>query len=240
MSEIQRLQRLDLRSVHFEDDNFCTNKKYLLGLCEAIRNDCPGLKWSCEIHVNLVDDQVISAMKEAGCYRIHIGIESGNDSILSEIRKGFIFREALDACKVIKKHGLVLCAFFIMGFPQDTEETLNDTLNAMKKIDCDSVIFSIFTPYPGTEAFEYCLEHGIVDDGFNVALYNHQSPANYFCKHIEKDRFKKLIVKAAKTVDRRNTKKRISLVFSSRTFEMIKRLGIRESMRKGRKLFLRK
>ncbi len=238
IDEIHELQSRGLDTIHFDDDTFGINRKYLFGLCEAIGRDCPGLRWSSEIHVNLIDDEVIRAMKEAGCYRIHLGIESGNDEILAAIRKGFTFKKALDACRIIRKHGITLSVFMIIGFPQDTEKTLNDTIRAIRKIDCDSVVFSIFTPYPGTEAFKYCMEQGLVDEDFDVALFNHQSPANYFCGNISPERFRSLSVKTARIVDRINTTKRIRMVFSMATVARIGRLGIKGSLKKGKRLFL--
>jgi radical SAM superfamily enzyme len=226
--------------IHFDDDTFGVNRKYLLGLCGAIERDCPGLKWSCEIHVKLVDDQVIGAMKEAGCARIYLGVESGNDSILSQIKKGFTFEEALAACRTIKKHGISLRVFMMIGFPQETRETLNDTITAIRKIDCDSIIFSIFTPYPGTEAFRYCRDRGLVGEDFDVSLYNHQSPTNYFCENISREEFRSIAVKTARMVDRINAMKRIRQVLSPATLSKIGRLGIKESLRKGRKLLLRR
>jgi anaerobic magnesium-protoporphyrin IX monomethyl ester cyclase len=237
-AEIRELQSKGLDSIHFDDDTFGINRKYLFGLCDAIARDCPGLRWSSEIHVNLIDDEVVGAMKKAGCYRIHLGIESGNDSILAAIRKGFTFEKALDACRTIRKHGITLSVFMMIGFPQDTEETLNDTINAIKKIDCDSVVFSIFTPYPGTEAFSYCMDQGLIKEDLDVSLFNHQSPANYFCGNISPERFRSLSVRTARTVDRLNTMKRIRMVFSTATLARIGRLGIKGSLRKGKKLFL--
>jgi len=238
VAEIRELQSRGLNSIHFDDDTFGISRKYLFGLCEAIGREFPGLKWSSEIHVKLVDDEVIRAMKEAGCFRIHLGIESGNDEILTAIRKGFSFKQALEACRIIRKHGITLCVFMIIGLPQDTEETLNDTIRAIRKIDCDSVVFSIFTPYPGTEAFRYCMEQGLVDEDFDVSLFNHQSPANYFCGNISHDRFRSLSARTARTVDRINTMKRFRMVFSAATLARIGRIGIKDSLKKGKKLFL--
>jgi radical SAM superfamily enzyme YgiQ (UPF0313 family) len=239
IDEIGMLLERGLGTIHFDDDTFGVNRKYLFALCQALKRDCPGLRWSCEIHVKLVDDEVISSMREAGCYRIYLGIESGNDSILETIRKGYTFEEALDACRIIKKHGISLRVFMMIGFPQDTRETINDTIRAIRRIDCDSIIFSIFTPYPGTEAFRYCLERGIIDEDFDVSIYNHQSLENYFCENISAEEFRELAVRTARMVDRINKKRRLRLAFSGGLLSKIGRLGIRESLSKARKLLRR-
>ena len=134
-------------------------------------------------------------MKSAGCKSIQIGVESGSDWMLKKIRKGINTQDVLDTCKIIKKHKIQLHTFFIVGFPDETMESLNDTINFMFKIPVDTIIYSIFTPYYGTELFKDCQEKGIIPDDFDVSLYNHQSPENYFCPNIPKDIFNKKIRK---------------------------------------------
>lgn len=241
--EIKGLQKKGLTSVHFDDDTFGINKRYINQLCNALALDCPGLKWSCELHIKLVDEETISLMKAAGCYNIQIGIESGNNEILKQVRKNITIEEALSACEIIKKHGIGLGAFFMVGFPQETEDTLNDTIVAMRKSKCDFLDYSIFTPYRGTEAFEFCKENGLIDDDFDVSLYNHQSPANCFSINITPERFRKLASKIEKMVDRKNYPNRINRIinlFSLNTFWRIKELGIGESLKKGVRIFLGK
>jgi len=176
--EINSLQVSGVHFVHFDDDTFGVNKKFLKDLCFALKNKCHGINWSCEIHVNLVDDENISLMKSAGCSKIMIGIESGNNHVLKENRKNITIEKALGAANIIKKYKLSLAAFFIVGFPQETKESLYDTLDAIKKIPTNDIFYSIFTPYPGTEAFEFCKEKGLIDEVFDVSLYNHQSDYN--------------------------------------------------------------
>ena len=94
-------------------------------------------------------------MKKAGCYLIETGIESGNNEILREMRKGITIEEAVSAAKIVKKQGIVVRGNFLLGFPTETEQTLNDTINAMVRFE-GRLGYSIFTPYPGSEAYEYC------------------------------------------------------------------------------------
>jgi anaerobic magnesium-protoporphyrin IX monomethyl ester cyclase len=175
--------------------------------------------------VQLVNEQNISLMKSAGCFSLQIGIESGNNEILSAIRKNITIEEALDACELIKKHGIELQTFFIVGFPQDTEDTLRDTITAMKKVKSDSISYSIFTPYPGTEAFELCKEKGLIGDDYDVSLYNHQSPLNNFCMNIPGERFRMIVNETEKQIDRKNSVNRFKRMISLTTFnEAMQRL----------------
>jgi len=238
--EIKGLQKKGLTSVHFDDDIFGVSKRHITELCDAIKNHCSRLRWSCETHVHLVDDETMSIMKDAGCYSIQLGVESGNDEILKAMRKGYTSKQALKACKTIKKHGIQLQAFFMVGFPQETEETLRDTVLAMRKAKCDAVTYSIFTPYPGTEAFEYCREHGLIDEDYDVSLYNHQSPANCFCEHIDKQRFRELVSRVEKMADRKNAINRLKRVFSAAGPRKVRELGVLSSIRLAKRSILKK
>jgi len=233
VKEIKGLQRMGINSVRFDDDTFGIDKRYIKSLCEALQSECPGIRWDTEIHVRLCDDDTIETMRKAGCYSVQIGFESGNDGILKEMRKSTTVEMSLNACKVIKRHGIKLQTFFMVGFPQETEETLNDTVEAMKKAECDVMIYSVFTPYPGTEMFEYCRQHGLVGDDFNVSLFNHQSPVNCFTRFIKPERFRELVSQIEVMVDKMNLQKRRSKLFSMNTMMRVKELGLVNSLRKS-------
>ncbi|MFX0195977.1 MAG: B12-binding domain-containing radical SAM protein [Candidatus Hodarchaeota archaeon] len=236
VKEITSLQNIGLKSVNFEDDIFGVNKKHLENLCDAIKKKCSGLKFSCEIHAKLVDEDVISIMKKSGCHSIHIGVESGNDKMLRKIRKGITIEEAFSAAKIIKKHGIELNTYFMAGFPEETEETLSDTMKAIQMIKSDQVVYSIFTPYPGTEAFEFCKENGLIHDDFDVSLYNHSSPANCFCKYIHFKRFRVLASQIERMIVKKNKLNLIRKSFSLNTFWRIQELGIVESLKTFRNM----
>lgn len=232
--EIKCLQDKGLKRIRFNDDTFGVNKQWLNELCNGLIKHCSGLKWQCEMHVNLVDEETISLMKAAGCHMIEVGIESGNNEILKKMQKNQTIEKALSACRIIRKHGIELFAYFLVGFPYETEHTLNDTVAAIKKTK-GHIHFSIFCPYPGTELFEFCRENGLIDENYDVALHNHQSP-DCFCFDLDPERFKTLVFKIEKVVDRKNSMDKIKRIFSFNTIWRIKELGIVESLKKGKRI----
>ena len=133
--------------------------------------------------------------------------------MLKKMRKGITIGQAIAAANLIRKHGIRLTANFIIGFPDETEETLNDTFAAMKKIR-GKLVYNIFTPYPGTEAFEFCRRKGLINEDFNIALYNHQSPENCFCLNIRKERFRKPASEIEEYVDKQNAKQDLTSILS--------------------------
>jgi hypothetical protein len=154
------------------------------------------------------------------------------------MRKGFTREEALHACDVIKRQGMLLYTFFIVGFPHETEETLKDTVSLMKKVMSHEHSYSIFTPYPGTEAFQFCRENGLIGNDFDVSLFNHQSPNNCFCLHISPERFRAAVANIERMVDRRIFFNNFKKTFSFNTLIKLKSLGFRKSLRTaGRLLF---
>jgi len=121
VQEIKFLQKAGLKFIHFDDDTFGMSGTYIAELCGELKRHCPGLQWSCEIHPRLINDRNISSMKSAGCYSIRMGIESGNDQILKAMRKRITVDQALEACRLVKRHKIALYVFFIVGFLEETE-----------------------------------------------------------------------------------------------------------------------
>ena len=192
VGELRLLKKRGVSAVHFEDDTFGVNSSRLRRLTEALTHKSIGISWSCETHVNLVSEETLSMMKNAGCFSIQIGIESGDDNILKTVRKGFSVDRALKACELIKEAGLRLETFFMAGFPDETEESLRKTYRVMQTVPADKLIFSLFTPYPGTEVFDLCRSRGLIQDGFDPSLHHHQSPLNCFCSSLKLERFRDL------------------------------------------------
>jgi anaerobic magnesium-protoporphyrin IX monomethyl ester cyclase len=235
--EIQELQRKGIRLIHFSDDTFGVNRSHLRSLCEMILKRCPGLLWSCETHVNLIDEETVSLMKTAGCYSIEIGIESGNNEMLQKIRKNILIEEGLAACETIKRFGIEVVTLFMAGFPDETEKSLYDTYNAIKKARCDRVHFSVFTPYPGTEAYRACRDIGLIEKNYEAFRFGHQSPQNCFFNKIPMERFRRIVSRIQKMVDRKNSISRANHLLSEIGFQRMKELGIRGSLNKVSRYF---
>ena len=231
-AELERLMARGITRVHFDDDTFGVRPDYIAELCEAIQRRCPHLAWSCELHVNLISDETIARMARAGCQSIQLGIESGNDGILVQIRKGFTIDRAIAAADTIRRHGIEVQAFFMVGFPQETEATLADTLAAMRRIR-GLLSYSIFTPYPGTEAFDDCRARGLIRGDFDPARFNHQSPENCFCEHIKPRQFRALVARIEAMVDRNNAPGALARILS-------RRLSVREAVGKAWRRLARK
>ena len=196
--------------------------RYIEELCRLIETECPGLRWGCEITVGCSKEQSAEYMRRAGCIMVRIGVESGNNRMLRKLKKGHTIEKAYAAVDLYRRKGIEVQTFFMIGLPEETEETLQDTLTAIRRIDASAIMLNTFTPYPGSQLFEECRTLGVVDDDFDITLYNHLSPANCFTAHIAPERFKQLAAEAFAYVDRRNDRRRLQ-----RALRMLRWRGIR-------------
>lgn len=232
-AELRALRERGLNFVHFDDDTFGVSPSYIRRLCGEIEARCPGLRWSCELHVKLARDDLLAAMRRAGCRMVQLGVESGSDEILHAMRKGFTVAEALAACRRITAAGLRLHTFFLVGFPGETEQTLEQTERTMRQIAAHRVVYSIFAPYPGTEIHEQCRRNGQIDEQHEESLYYHQNPDHCFSPHITPREFRRRLEKIERAVDRRNAWGRIRELASPDAWRRIGESGLRESIGKA-------
>ena len=207
IDELKQMNDFGINQVNFDDDTFGISKKNIKAINNLMHDEVPNMTYTCETVVQLAKDaEVVKDMKHGGCTGTFVGIESGNNEILKSIKKTQTTDECIEAMQNLRNHGIESHAFIMVGFPNETEETFKQTIDFIPKLKPDNVIFSIFTPYPGSDLYYECKNSGIIDGDFDLSLYNHQSPLNCFTKNIPKERFYELRKKAAKFVDKYNRK----------------------------------
>lgn len=197
------IQQYGTRYFYFDDDTFTINKKRTLNLCDLIIENQLDIKWWCETRVNVMDNALLKKMKKAGCDRISIGVESGDPKILEKIKKGITIEQVKAASKLLHKNGLKFHAFFMTGFPWETEKEIKNTVSLMKEIDPDYAYLSVATPYPGTE-----LRNILLREGFDMSEewedYYHSRPAGCYTLNISQREFSKLESTATKIFQTHN------------------------------------
>lgn len=145
-----------VKIIGFIDDTMTVNRKRILMLCDEVidRGLQKEVEWGCTTRVDTVDEEMLRKMRKAGCVRINFGIESGNSNILKIIKKGIKLEQAEKAVTLANKVGMEIVAYFILGHPYETRETIRETINFAKKLKADVAEFSIMTPFPGTELWK--------------------------------------------------------------------------------------
>lgn len=233
--ELEFLKKMGVRQISFLDDTFGADKEYTQELCTSIIKNLRGLRWSCTSRADVIDTQTVALMKRAGCREIVIGVESGSNEMLRKMRKGTTVQTALNAARTIRENGIKLVAFFMIGFPGETEETLMETFETIKGID-GTIIFNIFTPFPGTEGFDLCKRMGLVGNDYVPYLFNHRSPENYFIDSMSKERFRELSSVIEEYVDIHNFKQNPRVIFQLETLRRMHHYGLRQTFRKMLKM----
>lgn len=143
-----------VEQIAFTDENFCLPPTRVLKLCEEMMRLPFKIGWFCETHATTLTTEVAKAMKMAGCEHVSIGVESGNPQILNSTGKSLDFKAVKAAVDAAKSVGLFIQCNYIIGFPNETEETAQQTINFAKAIDANSSSFGIMVPYPGTKIYE--------------------------------------------------------------------------------------
>lgn len=157
----------DVKEVVIEDDTFTANKKRVIDICDLLieRKLNTRLKWLCNARVNL-DLETMHMMKRAGCRLIIPGIESGNQEILNNIKKGTTLQQIETYVKNAKKAGLLIHACYMVGNKGETPETMEKTLKLALHLNTDTAQFFPLIPYPGTEAYTWALDNNYIKMGY--------------------------------------------------------------------------
>jgi len=164
VEEFVRVKEMGFREIHIIDDGFTTNMKRAKKICDLLIESGVNIGWSTVvgIRVDRVDDELLVKMRQAGCYRVYYGIESGNQEILNTIKKEITLEQVRTAVASAKKAKLEVAGFFMFGLPGDTVETMRDTIRFAKSLDLDFVKASIAIPLPATEMFNELDAQGLI------------------------------------------------------------------------------
>ncbi len=163
--------------VFFVDDILTFDRPWLNELMDGIEARGGGFTWGCATRVDRVDDQLLRRMAQTGCTGIQFGIESGAQEILDSV-KGIRKEDALAAVRSAVAAGISVSCSFMIPFPDDTEETLEQTAAFMADIrDAGgTLLVSYTTPFPGTMFYERAEELGLTILTRDWSLYD--------CKHM--------------------------------------------------------
>lgn len=162
-----------LKEIFFDDDTFNYKKERTITLCQELKK--LNFTWSCTSRVT-TDYETLKAMKEAGCRLLIVGYESGDQQILKNIKKGATVEMARRFTKDAHKLGLTIHGDFIVGLPGENRETLRNTIDFAKQIDCETIQVSIAHAYPGTEFFSYATKNGLISIDGMTDESGHQLP----------------------------------------------------------------
>jgi len=158
-----------IKAIWFYDDTFTMNKKRVMEICDGIIGKGLNIKFTCSIRVDTVDKELLRKMKEAGCYSIFYGVESGSQRILDEIiEKRISIEQIKKVSNWLNELGILNNPSYIASLPDETNEELNKTINLMHELG-GKASFSFLKIYPGTRVEEIAKEKGVLPEDFSWA-----------------------------------------------------------------------
>ncbi len=166
--------------VTFYDDAFSVDRNRVMQICEELHARNLHLKWDCGTRVDMVDKELMQTMRDAGCFAVWLGVESGSEAILGAMNKKIKIEQTRLAYKTAHKVGLMTIANTVLGFPGETPETAKATIKLIKELNPDDVGFYVATPYPGTPMYEQVKAKGwlrITDfDKYDTSIPTFETP----------------------------------------------------------------
>ena len=163
-----------VRGIVFNDELTVVKVKRMFELCDLIIASGMNIKWGCTGRINIMKEDMLKKMFEAGCVWITYGIESGSQKILKEMNKYSSPELALNAIRLTREVGIYPSGSFIYGYPGETIETVKETIEFINKSDLEVGGLFCATPYPGTPLWDYAKKKGLIidDEEFIIKLDN--------------------------------------------------------------------
>jgi radical SAM superfamily enzyme YgiQ (UPF0313 family) len=147
------------------DDEFTLNKKYVFELCEALIDAGLNLKWDCPngVRIDSLYPEMLQIMEAAGCEALAVGVESGSARVQKLIDKRVTVEKIREKAAMISDcSGIQLTGYFMIGFLDETEEEIRETIDFACALPLRKANFNIVIPIPGTRIFDELLDKGLL------------------------------------------------------------------------------
>ncbi len=149
------VEKYGINNFIFWSDIFNLDKEWTRDLCRKIIESGLKITFSTNTRADSADMETIMLMKKAGCRLVSIGVESGSQYMLDKMGKKITLSQIVNTVKAFKKSGIQIYAYYVIGLPWETKETIKDTLNFAKKLNTDYVSFYTATALVGTTFYDY-------------------------------------------------------------------------------------
>ncbi|PKN29545.1 MAG: hypothetical protein CVU64_07630 [Deltaproteobacteria bacterium HGW-Deltaproteobacteria-21] len=156
------IERYGAKEINLEADTLTLNKPFLNSLCEELIRSgiSKRIAWTCESRVDTVNAELLRRMKQAGCWQISYGVETGTQRLLDLIQKGITLERIERTFALTKQIGITIRAFYMLGLPTETREESLRTITFAKRLDAEWSQFTLCTPFPGTEMWNLAEQDG--------------------------------------------------------------------------------
>ena len=197
LEELKYIKSLNIREIFFVDQTFGTNRERTKKLLNKIISQKLDIYWFGFSRVDVLDEEILQLMKKSGCHTLILGIESGNDSILSAYRKGYTKDDIKKTLAITDQLKIRTVGTFIFGLPDETMETAQDTLNFLKELPLDYASFSVAVPRAGTNLRKQAISLNLIDKDF-IRMDQSGTPVAMPTKHLTFEEVRKIRKKAVR------------------------------------------
>ncbi|MDW7761291.1 MAG: radical SAM protein [Acidobacteriota bacterium] len=202
MREITYLvERFGTRNLYFKDDTFTVDRRRVREFCRAIKDSRLDVRWECLTRIELVDPEILEEMREAGMIYLKIGIETGSPRILKDTGKNLTLEQIRRGARILREAGQKWSAFFMIGYPDETEEDIRMSRDLIGEIRPTYVSMSTLVPYPGCRYYYDLEKDGLIGEDSDWNLYDPFSLETHFTRRIGRERFRELVIDTMAFID---------------------------------------
>ncbi|MCP4872262.1 MAG: radical SAM protein [Proteobacteria bacterium] len=197
MEEVAELfGRYGKKKLYFNDDVFSINKQWTHDFCDLLIRRQLDIEWECQTRVDLVDLELLTKMKAAGCESVVFGIDAGNQENFDRLNKAITVEQAYVSVRHAREAGLAVWCNFIMGYPWETARDLQDTIALARGLDPHFARFFMATPYPGSPLYQYAKERDLILS-YDLATYSQDSGTSILrLEHLTQDELSRFVYRA--------------------------------------------
>jgi radical SAM superfamily enzyme YgiQ (UPF0313 family) len=154
------VQRYGVRNIKFADEMFVLHPRHVIGICDLLIERNYNLNIWAYARVDTVKDEMLDKLKRAGFNWLAFGIEAANEGVLNDVDKRYRTDQVYEVVQKVKSAGIHIIGNYIFGLPEDTIETMQQTLDLATDLNCEFANFYCAMAYPGSPLYQQALDNG--------------------------------------------------------------------------------
>ncbi|MCP4379077.1 MAG: B12-binding domain-containing radical SAM protein, partial [bacterium] len=158
------IEKFGVRGVGFYDELFNGDMQWVFDFCAALRENDIQIAYKTSARADKVSKELLTEMSETGCFNLTYGHESGSDKILKEYRKGVTSQQNIDTTLLTRSCGIHPAVQLVIGSPGETRETIDQTVDFLKKVDARNCSINFLLPFPGAPIWKYVEDNNVIED----------------------------------------------------------------------------
>ncbi len=162
--EVQTLVKKGITHFYISDDTFTMDKERVIEFCELLMKEKLDITWNAISRTDFIDEDILLAMRKAGCIQLSFGVESGSQKIRKILGKPIQQEKIIEAFALTVSYGILPRAYFIYGSPGETDQTIQESIDLLNTIKPLSAIFYLLVIFPGTYLYQSAVNKGLLTD----------------------------------------------------------------------------